>query len=61
MGLGLSMKNVGVVGWCVIEILTTHLPSTTLEHYCYMSPLSTVDKNEVSFHHNRGKYTKIKG
>jgi hypothetical protein len=45
----------------VTEILTTHLPNTTLERYCYTSLLSTVDKNEVSFHHNRGKYTMIKG
>jgi hypothetical protein len=44
----------------VTAILTRHLPSTTLEHYCYTSLLSTADKNEVSFHHNRGKYTMIK-
>jgi hypothetical protein len=45
----------------VTEILTRHLPKTTLGHYCYTSLLSTVDKNEVYFHHNRGKYTMIKG
>ena len=60
VGLRLSMKSVGVVGWCDWN---SNQASSQYNSGALLlnQPDQCLDKNEVFFHHNRRKYTMIKG